>query len=145
MELKEIIPLLPYQKPFLFVDEISEANENELFGNYTFREDEYFYQGHFPDYPVTPGVILIETMAQIGLVAFGFFLLKDKFDQSPKFAFTSNNTEFYLPVLPGQKVYVHSKKVYFRLNKLKCLVEMKDEHNNLISRGELSGMILRKG
>jgi 3-hydroxyacyl-[acyl-carrier-protein] dehydratase len=144
MELKEIITLLPYQKPFLFIDEITEANENDFFGNYTFKKDEYFYQGHFPDYPITPGVILIETMAQIGLVAFGFFLLKDKFKQRPKFAFTSNNTEFYLPVLPGQQVFIHSKKIYFRLNKLKCLVEMKDENDNLVCRGELSGMIVNK-
>jgi 3-hydroxyacyl-[acyl-carrier-protein] dehydratase len=142
MEFNDIVQHLPYQKPFLFVDEITEANENEICGNYTFREDEYFYKGHFPDYPVTPGVILIETMAQIGLVAFGFYLLKNKFLQSPKFAFTSSNVEFFLPVLPGQKIIVHSKKIYFRLNKLKCFVEMRDSEKNLISKGELSGMIV---
>ena len=47
----------------------------KLVGAYRFREDEFFYRGHFPGRPITPGVILIETMAQIGVVAFGMYLL----------------------------------------------------------------------
>ncbi len=72
--LKTIVELLPYDHPFLFVDELTAINENGSEGHYTFREDEYFYRGHFKDRPVTPGVILTECMAQIGLVCLGIYL-----------------------------------------------------------------------
>ena len=69
--LEEIIASLPYRTPFLFVDELEEITNNGSKGYYQLKTDEYFYQGHFPDNPITPGVILIEIMAQIGLVCFG--------------------------------------------------------------------------
>ncbi len=78
MTKQEIIKKLPYQKPFLFVDELTEISENGITGNYTFIENEYFYEGHFKENPITPGVILTETMAQIGVVCLGIYLLKDE-------------------------------------------------------------------
>lgn len=62
----EIYGLLPHRDPFLFVDSIEHADEQRVVGTHTFGEDEVFFRGHFPDYPVVPGVILIETMAQCG-------------------------------------------------------------------------------
>ncbi|MDQ3230519.1 MAG: hypothetical protein M3Q07_01770, partial [Pseudobdellovibrionaceae bacterium] len=62
-----ILALVPQQKPFRFVDRIIEVDEQRIVGQYQFREDEWFYRGHFPGNPVTPGVILVECMAQIGL------------------------------------------------------------------------------
>ena len=63
MNNQKIIQLLPYQTPFLFVEELTSLSENGVEGFYTFKEDEYFYQGHFKDNPITPGVILTEVMA----------------------------------------------------------------------------------
>ena len=80
MEASEIIALLPYQKPFLFVDSINDLSEKGIVGHYTFKEDEIFYEGHFKDNPITPGVILTECMAQIGLVCLGIYLLKDELE-----------------------------------------------------------------
>lgn len=140
---QEIISFLPYQKPFLFVDEISEISENRITGNYTFKENEYFYQGHFKNNPLTPGVILTETMAQIGVVCLGIFLLKDEISsvKKPEIALTSNQIDFFLPVLPNDKVTIISEKEYFRFNKLKCKVKMMNEKDELVCRGTISGMI----
>ncbi|MDD3903325.1 MAG: 3-hydroxyacyl-ACP dehydratase FabZ [Sphaerochaeta sp.] len=58
--------LLPHRDPFLFLDELLEADETHTVAKRVFTEDHFFFRGHFPDYPVVPGVILIETMAQCG-------------------------------------------------------------------------------
>jgi 3-hydroxyacyl-[acyl-carrier-protein] dehydratase len=143
MKLLEIIKQLPYQKPFLFVDELIEVSENGVIGNYTYKENEFFYEGHFKNNPITPGVILTETMAQIGVVCLGVFLLKNEIssEKKPQIALTSNQIDFFLPVLPNEKVTVISEKEYFRFNKLKCKVKMMNSKNELVCRGIISGMI----
>lgn len=146
MKAAEIIKLLPYQKPFLFVDELTELSEIGVSGSYTFKENEFFYEGHFKENPITPGVILTETMAQIGVVSLGIFLLKDVISSTrkPKIALTSNQVDFFLPVLPNEKITVISEKEYFRFNKLKCKVKMLNANNELVCRGTISGMIIVK-
>ncbi|MFY0602364.1 MAG: beta-hydroxyacyl-ACP dehydratase [Flavobacteriaceae bacterium] len=143
MKQKEILELLPYQPPFLFVDELTSVSETGAEGFYTFREDEYFYKGHFKNNPVTPGVILTEVMAQIGVVCLGVYLLKDEIsiNQKPQIALTSNNIDFFLPVYPKERVKVVSEKIYFRFNKLKCKVQLFNEKEELVCRGTISGML----
>ena len=62
----DIKSLLPHREPFLFVDSIISADEKGCVCEHTFTENEFFFKGHFPEYPVVPGVILCETMAQAG-------------------------------------------------------------------------------
>lgn len=143
MKTSEILKLLPYSEPFLFVDEIHSISEDRVEGSYKFRENSYFYQGHFKDNPITPGVILTECMAQIGLVCLGIFLVgKQMNSENSSFALSNTDIDFYLPVLPGEKVSVVSEKVYFRFQKLKAKVIMKNEKGEKICSGTISGMIL---
>lgn len=62
---EEIEAYIPHREPFLFVDEIL-VEEGHIRGSRLFPEDSWFFRGHFPGYPVVPGVLLVETMAQIG-------------------------------------------------------------------------------
>lgn len=141
---EQIIKNLPYTSPFLFVEELTEISENGITGNYTFKESEFFYKGHFKENPITPGVILTETMAQIGLVCLGVYLLEEAClnGKKPKIALTSNQIDFFLPVLPNEKVTVVSVKEYFRFNKLKCSVKMFNKKNELVCRGTIAGMLV---
>ncbi|RNC88476.1 MAG: hydroxymyristoyl-ACP dehydratase [Winogradskyella sp.] len=143
MNKKQIIALLPYQKPFLFVDGIDVISEDGITGHYTFKQDESFYEGHFKDNPITPGVILTECMAQIGLVCLGIYLLSTELESEnkPQIALTSNSIDFYLPVLPEEKVTVVSEKDVFRFHKLKCKVKMLNTKGELVARGTISGML----
>jgi 3-hydroxyacyl-[acyl-carrier-protein] dehydratase len=142
MTTKEILNLLPYSEPFLFADELHEITEDGAKGSYTFKPDEYFYQGHFKNFHVTPGVIIIETMAQIGVVCLGIYLFRDKIAAAmPEIAFTSVEVDFLVPVFPGEKVTVISRKNYFRFSKLKCEVEMKNSAGKIVCRGSISGII----
>ena len=143
MTSNQIIKLLPYQQPFLFVDELTMISNEGITGNYTFKPKEYFYKGHFKNNPITPGVILTECMAQIGVVSLGIFILKPEIsdERNLKIALTSSQIDFFLPVFPNEKVTVISEKDVYRFNKLKCKVKMLNEKNELVCRGTISGMI----
>jgi len=145
MEIKTILEHLPYQDPFLFVDELMEITEDSVVGIYTFKPNAFYYKGHFKGNPITPGVILTECMAQIGVVCLGIYLHANEIESGikPQIALTSHQVDFFMPVLPGEEVRVVSEKEYFRFGKLKCQVEMLNERNQLVCRGAISGMIAK--
>lgn len=140
--IEKIIANLPYSKPFLFVDEIIRIDENGVEGRFTLDENLDFYKGHFNGNPVTPGVILTEVMAQIGLVCLGMYLLNDTFNIKTAIGLTSTQIDFLKPVFPNEKVTVISEKIYFRFGKLKCKVSMKNEQNEEVCSGIIAGMIV---
>lgn len=144
MKPTDILVQLPYSNPFLFVDELLHVDENSVTGTYTFNDDLDFYKGHFKDNPVTPGVILTETMAQIGLVCLGIYLLGDAFNKDTVIAFTSADMHFLKPVYPNEKVIVTAQKAFFRFGKLKCDVIMKNEAGQEVCKGIMAGMITNK-
>ena len=92
----EIKTILPHREPMLLVEELEQDGEFAL-GKYRVKGDEWFLQGHFPDAPVVPGVILCEILAQtVGI------LLRDKLDMGQVPMYTSmKEVRFKAPVKPG--------------------------------------------
>jgi 3-hydroxyacyl-[acyl-carrier-protein] dehydratase len=145
--IQEVLALVPQQKPFRFINEIVRLNEEEIVGAYRFSEDEFFYKGHFPGMPITPGVILVESMAQIGVVAYGMYLLacqkkvRPSQMKGPLSLFSlADNVEFKGIVKPGERVIVRGKKIYMRKGALKVDVSMERENGEVVCVGKLAGM-----
>jgi len=144
-ELQEILNRLPYREPFRFVDELDYVSDTGASGRYTFRPESWFYPGHFPGSPVTPGVLLTECCAQIGLVCLGIHLSGlpgNSAAAAPGFALSDSRMEFLLPVSPGETVRVVSEKLYFRFGKLRCDVRLFLTDGRLACKGRLSGMLI---
>ena len=141
---EEILEIIPQQKPFRFIDRLIEIDEHGAIGEYTFRDDEVFYAGHFPGHPVTPGVILIETMCQTGVVALGIHLLGMEVPRDEVSSmitlFTDSEVEFSKTVKPGDTVRVTAEKVFWRRLKLKSKVTLTLADGTLVARGTVAGM-----
>jgi 3-hydroxyacyl-[acyl-carrier-protein] dehydratase len=142
---ERVLGMVPQQYPFRFIEEILELDDLHCVGAYRFRTDEYFYRGHFPGLPITPGVILIETMAQTGVVAFGLYLAM--IDGKGKKGGTDNvtlftlaeNVEFTGVVSPGELVMITGRKIYFRGNQIKVNVSMTRPSGEEVCSGILAG------
>lgn len=99
--MNEIKNLLPHRYPFLFVDEIISANQDEIVGIKTFDESIEFFNGHFPKFKIVPGTILVESMAQCG--GAGVKKINSKIRGLFSLA-TIESIKFHKPVNCGQTV-----------------------------------------
>jgi 3-hydroxyacyl-[acyl-carrier-protein] dehydratase len=141
---EELVALLPQTAPFRFVDRIIEIDERHVHATASFRGDEYFYAGHFRGDPVTPGVILLEAMAQSGVVLQALYL----FSRGPqpkelsrmRTVLTDFAGEIYRPVVPPQCVTIRSELVLWRAHKIRCKVKMFNDKQHLIATAVISGM-----
>ena len=141
---EEVLALVPQQRPFRFVDRLRAIDESGATGEYTFRTDESFYAGHFPGDPVTPGVILIETMCQTGLVALGIYLIglevaREEVARTVTL-FTESQVEFARVVRPGETVRVTAEKVFWRRRKLKSNVTLTLADGTPVAHGTVAGI-----
>jgi len=141
---EQVLAAVPQQEPFRFIDEILELDDDHIVSTYRFRPEADFYRGHFPGNPVTPGVILIESMAQAGIVALGIHLIaRDGVDYDPEkmmTLFTDANVEFGGLVKPGDRVTIEAKKVFWRRRKLRVEAEMRLDDGTVVCSGTVSGM-----
>jgi 3-hydroxyacyl-[acyl-carrier-protein] dehydratase len=144
----EVLAAVPHAEPFRFIDEILELDDEHILAAHRFRADSDFYRGHFPAKPITPGVLLVEAMAQAGVVALGIYLVarESSLDDAKGMlsVFTDANVEFSGIVAPGERVLIRGRKVFFRHRKLRAETEMVREDGTLVCSGTLSGMGIRR-
>jgi len=102
--------LLPHRPPFLFVDRLLSADDTGAIGEYTFTEEKNdFFKGHFPDFPVVPGVVLIEAMSQ---VAGASVVARNVIKGQAAFAMAAlDNVRFRQPFRPGDKLVTVAENV----------------------------------
>lgn len=100
--MKDVKDLLPHRDPFLFVDELTEVSKEKIIGKRVYKSTEFFFKGHFPDYPVVPGVVLVESMAQCG--GAGINELGVLKEGSLFFLATIEKAKFRKQVVPGDEV-----------------------------------------
>jgi len=125
MDIKEIQRILPHRYPFLLVDRIIEIDLGKrIVGIKNVSVNEPFFQGHFPGYPVMPGVLIIEAMAQVGGVL-AFKSVEEKMDISGKLVYFAgiDKAKFRKPVFPGDQIrfeleVIHVKEPYWKLKGL---------------------------
>ena len=107
LDIQAIQDILPHRYPFLLVDRILEVDEEHIVGikNVTFNEP--FFPGHFPDFPVMPGVLIVEAMAQVA----GILVLRSIPDRKTKLVLLASVEEakFRRPVRPGDQLRIEMK------------------------------------
>jgi len=144
----EVLAAIPQQEPFRFIDDILELDEEHIVASYRFRPEADFYRGHFPGKPITPGVLMVESMGQAGVVGLGIYLLAKERGRDAVTnlvtVFTDAEVEFTGFVRPNERVIITGKKVFFRRLKLRSHVEMRLEDGTLVCAGTLAGMGVTK-
>ncbi|MGL5380518.1 3-hydroxyacyl-ACP dehydratase FabZ [Clostridium sp.] len=109
---KEIKEIIPHRYPFLLLDRVEEIVDGVSAKGYkNVSINEPFFQGHYPDYPVMPGVLILEAMAQLGAVA--VLSKEENKGKIPLFAGT-NKVRWKKQVVPGDKLDLHVEIIKFR-------------------------------
>ena len=142
LSIEEIKKLIPHRKPFLFIEECKVIEKGKIGESFrTFEETEYFFEGHFPDNPIVPGVVIVEAMAQTAGVVVSENLI-NKNDQSVLFM-SINKAKFRKPVLPNYKIKFYVEMI----NNIKNVYKFKGKayyNESLVAESEFSAMITSK-
>ena len=109
LDIEEIRKILPHRYPMLLVVRILELEPDRIVGIKNVTANEPFFAGHFPDFPVMPGVLIVEAMAQVA----GVLVLKEIPDRANKLVFLAgiDNAKFRRPVLPGDQLRIEMKVI----------------------------------
>ena len=142
LDYNQIIKLIPHRPPFLFVDtcEIIEKGKVGIAFK-TFNDDEYFFEGHFPDNPIVPGVIIIEALAQTAGIVVSENL-KEHQEKSVLFMSISK-AKFRKPILPNNRIKLEVKFINSVKNVYKFSGIVKKDDQKLCE-AEFSAMISYK-
>ncbi|RIJ50024.1 bifunctional UDP-3-O-[3-hydroxymyristoyl] N-acetylglucosamine deacetylase/3-hydroxyacyl-ACP dehydratase [Maribellus luteus] len=140
MDINKIRDLLPHRYPFLMVDKIVCINEDEIVGVKNVTVNEPFFQGHFPEEPVMPGVMLIEAMAQCG----GLLVLSQKKEKYSTYFIRVDNVKFRQKVVPGDTLIFKLKltsPIRRGIANMKGLTYVGDK---IVAEGEFMAQIVLK-
>lgn len=112
LDINEIQKILPHRYPFLLIDKILESDcENKIIGLKNVSANEYYFQGHFPGFPVMPGVLIIEAMAQVGAT---WMLSKPEFKGKIAFFAGIDKVRFRRQVFPGDQLIIEVEVLKLR-------------------------------
>ncbi|MEO9167781.1 MAG: 3-hydroxyacyl-ACP dehydratase FabZ [Aestuariivirga sp.] len=140
IDITRIMQLLPHRFPFLLVDKIVEMDgEQSCIGIKNVTINEPFFQGHFPQYPIMPGVLIVEAMAQTA----GAMVLEHNSEHAGKLVFFTliNECKFRKPVRPGDTLHFHVTLSYKRPPMYKFKVEALVE-GKLVAQAEIGASLI---
>ena len=139
---EQIKSLIPHRKPFLFIEECKILERGKIGESWRiFYDNEYFFEGHFPNNPIVPGVVIVEAMAQTAGVVISETLPKDE-NKSVLFM-SINKAKFRKPILPNYRIEFYVKL----LNNIKNVYKFSGKayhEKKLVSESEFSAMISNK-
>ena len=142
LDINEIKEILPHRYPFLLVDRIDELiPEEKVVGIKNVTINEEFFQGHFPEHPIMPGVLIMEAMAQVS----GFLLYQSVDDTDNKVPYFTgiDKAKFRRPVVPGDTLTIEGKLL--RLRGMMAHMEVKSfVGDELAAEGRLSFVLQDK-
>ena len=144
IRIDQILKLLPHRYPFLLVDRLKDVVPGESgIGIKNVTVNEPFFQGHFPENPVMPGVLQIEAMAQTaGIIVLQSFPEEERSGNGVYFM-TVDEVKFRKPILPGDVIEFHVKKEQTVRNVFKFRGEAKVD-GKLVSQAIFSAMVFKK-
>lgn len=100
---EEIKKIIPYQEPFLFLDGVEKITENKISGFYQTSKDDYYFKGHFVDFKIMPGALVLEALGQLSTI-----LLRKKIGKEHKkyhfLAYALKSAQFFEPIFPGDRI-----------------------------------------
>jgi 3-hydroxyacyl-[acyl-carrier-protein] dehydratase len=140
-DISRIMKLLPHRYPFLLVDRLIEMDRDErCIGIKSVTINEPFFQGHFPGFPIMPGVLIVEGMAQ---TAGALCVANFQADYKPQLVYFMgiDRAKFRKPVLPGDHLYYHVRKIRSRGRAWRFYGEAK-VNGQVVAEAEVSAMIL---